>query len=310
MGMNLTMECHPQDPADGGALRLGGGGGGSVYCSTQGALRTLEAIAACVAGCEPCLLVGETGTGKTSSVQHLAGLLGKKLLVVNVNQQTDASDLLGGYRPVEVSGPCQRSPRVLPMRDMGELCLCLEASNLQQSRSLMACIMGSRCLCYLSSKTMQMLTVGNPRHAQVRRLAQPLLDRLHVLLPKVTSKAKNTAFVRSVQDKFDAGKWKALTKLLNQAVQLVEGVGGGGGGGDEENGGKRKGKGGEEKSLPPNVRVQWRKFAEEVRLHCSHKCACKGEVSLNRSCARRCTATHPAKCPTFHRNKYDFVQWR
>lgn len=34
---------------------------------------------------------------------------------------------------------------------------------------------------------------------QVRRLAQPLLDKLQILLPKVTSKAKNTTFLRTVQ---------------------------------------------------------------------------------------------------------------
>jgi Cdc6-like AAA superfamily ATPase len=101
------MRCaagQGRDPAEPSTSHLlgGGVGGGSPFCGTQGALRTLEAIAACVAGCEPCLLVGETGTGKTSSVQHLASLLEKQLLVVNVNQQTDASDLLGGYRPMEV----------------------------------------------------------------------------------------------------------------------------------------------------------------------------------------------------------------
>jgi MoxR-like ATPase len=134
------------------ASKLGGTSAGS-YCGTHNSLQTLEAIAACVSNREACLLVGETGTGKTSAVQHLATQLGRKLLVVNLNQQTDASDLLGGYKPLEV-----------------------------------------------------------------RRIAQPLFDRLMVLLPKVTSKTKNTAFLRSVQEKFEAGKWKNFTKLLLQVV--------------------------------------------------------------------------------------------
>ena len=48
------------------------------------------------------LLVGETGTGKTSVVQALAKAVGVQLVVQNLNIQSDASDLLGGYRPVSL----------------------------------------------------------------------------------------------------------------------------------------------------------------------------------------------------------------
>jgi midasin len=51
---------------------------------------------------ESLLLVGETGTGKTSSVQELAQLQGKQLHVFNMNQNTDSSDLLGGFKPVDI----------------------------------------------------------------------------------------------------------------------------------------------------------------------------------------------------------------
>jgi midasin (ATPase involved in ribosome maturation) len=46
---------------------------------------------------EPVLLVGETGTGKTSAVQYLADKTGHRLVVINMNQQSDSADLLGGY---------------------------------------------------------------------------------------------------------------------------------------------------------------------------------------------------------------------
>lgn len=46
--------------------------------------------------------MGETGTGKTTSVQELARLLGKRLHVFNMNQNTDSSDLLGGFKPVDI----------------------------------------------------------------------------------------------------------------------------------------------------------------------------------------------------------------
>ncbi|CAH0557511.1 unnamed protein product [Brassicogethes aeneus] len=61
----------------------------------------LERIMCCVNLKEPVLLVGETGTGKTSSVQFLANTIGQKLVVINMNQQSDSADLLGGYKPVD-----------------------------------------------------------------------------------------------------------------------------------------------------------------------------------------------------------------
>ena len=74
-----------------------------VYAETGVAVRLLEAMASSVAWNEPVLLVGETGTGKTSAIQHLASQAGRKLVVQNLNQQSDASDFLGGYKPVDVS---------------------------------------------------------------------------------------------------------------------------------------------------------------------------------------------------------------
>ncbi|XP_067207005.1 midasin [Linepithema humile] len=62
----------------------------------------LERIASCVMQKEPVLLVGETGTGKTSSVQYLAKSTGYKLTIINMNQQSESADLLGGYKPVDL----------------------------------------------------------------------------------------------------------------------------------------------------------------------------------------------------------------
>jgi midasin len=64
--------------------------------------RLLEQVAACVTMSECVLLVGETGSGKTTSVQQLATLLGRKLVVQNLSLSTDSNDLIGGYRPVSV----------------------------------------------------------------------------------------------------------------------------------------------------------------------------------------------------------------
>lgn len=49
---------------------------------------------------EPVLLVGETGSGKTSVCQAYAEAVGRRLQTVNCHQNTETADLLGGLRPI------------------------------------------------------------------------------------------------------------------------------------------------------------------------------------------------------------------
>ena len=68
------------------------------------AIRLLSRLATSIFLGEPILLTGETGTGKTSLVSHLAAILRKPLVSLNLSQQTESSDILGGFKPI--------SPRV------------------------------------------------------------------------------------------------------------------------------------------------------------------------------------------------------
>ncbi|PSN73965.1 midasin [Corynespora cassiicola Philippines] len=74
-------------------------------------LRLLEKVAVAVDRQEPLLLVGETGTGKTTCIQYLADQLGRKLVAFNLSQQSESGDLLGGYKPVNVRS------LVIPLKD-------------------------------------------------------------------------------------------------------------------------------------------------------------------------------------------------
>ncbi|PLB47863.1 AAA ATPase [Aspergillus steynii IBT 23096] len=74
----------------------------SRFASTRAAVSLMEQVAASVQMAEPVLLVGETGIGKTTVIQQLATLLRQKLTVVNLSQQSESSDLLGGYKPVNI----------------------------------------------------------------------------------------------------------------------------------------------------------------------------------------------------------------
>ena len=81
-----------------------GGSGGATFAATGASRRALEAVAAVVSAREPALLVGESGAGKTTAVQWLAGHVGARLEVINLSQSSDAGDLLGGFRPAGRSG--------------------------------------------------------------------------------------------------------------------------------------------------------------------------------------------------------------
>lgn len=72
------------------------------FATTNHITKNLEMLLGTVCMAEPCLLVGETGTGKTTMVQKLASTLKCGLTVINMSQQCEASDLFGGFKPVNV----------------------------------------------------------------------------------------------------------------------------------------------------------------------------------------------------------------
>lgn len=59
--------------------------------------KVLESVAIVTARSMPCLLVGETGTGKTSLVRHLASNTNNAFVRVNHNGGTSIEDILGRY---------------------------------------------------------------------------------------------------------------------------------------------------------------------------------------------------------------------
>ncbi|KAG6912603.1 hypothetical protein DXG01_013487, partial [Tephrocybe rancida] len=65
----------------------------------------LSCIVTAVSLAEPILLTGETGTGKMSVVTHLSSLLRRPLISLNLSHQTESSDLLGGFKPVDARIP-------------------------------------------------------------------------------------------------------------------------------------------------------------------------------------------------------------
>ncbi|KAJ7274262.1 hypothetical protein C8J57DRAFT_1595285 [Mycena rebaudengoi] len=69
------------------------------------AVLLLLRIATAVSIGEPVLLTGETGTGKTSVVTHLAALLRRPLVSLSLSHQTESADLVGGFKPIDARIP-------------------------------------------------------------------------------------------------------------------------------------------------------------------------------------------------------------
>lgn len=76
------------------------------FVQIHSSLHLLERIACSVKCNEPVLLIGETGTGKTTLVQNLAMRLGQRLTVLNLSQQSDVADVLGGFKPMDAQFVC------------------------------------------------------------------------------------------------------------------------------------------------------------------------------------------------------------
>ncbi|KAE8646507.1 midasin [Cucumis sativus] len=76
------------------------------FVEIRSSLHMLERIACSIKYNEPVLLVGETGTGKTTLVQSLARRIGHNFTVLNLSQQSDVADLLGGFKPIDARFIC------------------------------------------------------------------------------------------------------------------------------------------------------------------------------------------------------------
>ena len=76
-----------------------------TFAMHKPAVRLMGRLATSISLGEPILLTGETGTGKTSAVTHLATILRKPLISLNLSQQTESSDILGGFKPIDARVP-------------------------------------------------------------------------------------------------------------------------------------------------------------------------------------------------------------
>lgn len=74
------------------------------FAKTSNAVKLLEQVAITSGMDEPTLLIGETGVGKTTALQFLASRNGpNNLIVFNMSQAASSIDLIGSYKPIELT---------------------------------------------------------------------------------------------------------------------------------------------------------------------------------------------------------------
>lgn len=70
------------------------------FAETFTSLHNMESIARALSMNEAVLLIGETGTGKTTLIQYIASSVKADLIVINMHHQSDTLDIIGGFKPV------------------------------------------------------------------------------------------------------------------------------------------------------------------------------------------------------------------
>ncbi|KAM6280529.1 midasin isoform 1-T1 [Porphyrio hochstetteri] len=160
-----------------------------TFAATRPSAVLIEQLAVCVVKGEPVLLVGETGTGKTSTVQYLAHITGHQLRVINMNQQSDTADLLGGYKPVD------NKLIWLPLRESFE-----ELFSQTFSRKKNQTFLGHIQTCYRQKRWHDLL-----------KLMQ------HIHKSAITKEAKESASGSPLKE-----KWEAFGLKLNHAHQQMK----------------------------------------------------------------------------------------
>ncbi|XP_041350636.1 midasin-like [Gigantopelta aegis] len=195
-----------------------------TFAFTRQSVSLLEKVTVCVARNEPALLVGETGTGKTSSVQFLAHQLGHNLHVINMNQQSDSTDLLGGFKPVDLKFV------IMPFREDFEMLFCKTFSRKQNSKFL-----GHIQDCFLKKRWNDLLTLMDhtQRSACVKYKEDPdtlkewqqMGHRLHQLRVQVRQIENALAFAfieGTLVTALKKGDWVLLDEINLAAAETLE----------------------------------------------------------------------------------------
>ncbi|KAM3464140.1 hypothetical protein NHJ6243_002673 [Beauveria neobassiana] len=191
------------------------------FASTVHAKRLLEQIAVAVKLEEPVLLVGETGIGKTTVVQQLADSLGNKLIAVNLSQQSEVGDLLGGFKPVNV-----RSLAVPLKEEFEDL---FDATGISASKNQKYLEQIGKC--FVKSQWSKVAKLWKEAPKMFVKIVSEL-EKAHAQAQKERQDDSQPTKRRKTQSKLQSlldlrPRWETFTRNLEQfEVQIAAGPGG------------------------------------------------------------------------------------
>lgn len=143
------------------------------YVVDQSTAENLDHIAISMLAAEPCLIEGPTATSKTSAMMFAASLMGQGVIRLNLNGQTDTSELIGRYVPG--SGGWQWSPGAVPRAMREGLWLVLDELNLCEPAVIerLNSVLESSPSLYLGESDGRIIggSGGDPTHPDFRVLA-------------------------------------------------------------------------------------------------------------------------------------------
>ncbi|XP_069167675.1 LOW QUALITY PROTEIN: midasin-like [Procambarus clarkii] len=182
-----------------------------TFSFTRPAACLLERIGVAIMNQEPVLIVGETGTGKTSTVQYLAHQTRNKLRVINMNQQSDSTDLLGGFKPVEMK------TIVAPVRQEFEDLFAATFSTSKNNKFLQHIM-----VCYVNQRWVDLFSL-------MEHTLEKALEKLRQPVQSVEQRKKNVSSVilnkwQKLRLKISTVKDQAQHAQSALAFSFIEGI--------------------------------------------------------------------------------------
>ncbi|XP_040568870.1 uncharacterized protein [Lepeophtheirus salmonis] len=195
------------------------------FALTKSTSNLLEFLASAVGQSEPVLLIGETGVGKTSTVQYLCSSIGKKLRVVNMSQQSDNSDLLGAYKPVD-TGIIVKSTRkkfeflfaqTFSAQDnrkfLRNISLCVQSKSWSKVIQLFSHVCDKAIIFLLKSKNEELIHQWKDLSLEIQGIEKSLSSKINIMF----------SFVKGVlSEAIENGEWILLDEINLAESETLE----------------------------------------------------------------------------------------
>ncbi|QQP48799.1 Midasin, partial [Caligus rogercresseyi] len=177
----------------------------SKFALTRSSSNLLEFLSCAVGLSEPVLLIGETG--------YLCSALGKTLRVVNMSQQSDNSDLLGAYKPVDTGIIVMATRKMEENRKfLRNVSLCVQGKSWSKAIALFAHVCDNA-LKFLASENNPLTQKWKKLQAEIKGIQKSLSSNVNIMF----------SFVKGVlSEALESGEWILLDEINLAEPETLE----------------------------------------------------------------------------------------